>query len=864
MSEKFNRERIRFHTKKRNTLVIQGWFENDADGKEQFEAWMGQTKLPMEVLVQRGVEVTKKYLRYKTNVMTEYFLMIDLDAADKKGSLQVYHMAEDGKKSIYRASQNTLENISRHLESWMESLRELPDGRYQLRGWHMADPKTEIAVLDGKGNVIPSECTIGHRLDILGEFPEAKFEETCGFELVFEKPQENFLRLALKGGGRKALYVVNCSKMLSGKEGLVNLCRKSYRYLKRKGFKQFTKRVSDVVLGIDSISYDRWRRKYGVTKQELAAQRETHFEYEPKISILVPLYKTPEKFLREMIASVEAQTYTNWELVLSDGSGADTPLTKILAEYERKYAEEDISKMSEAQKDEGIYEEAASEEQVQNENRVSGGKIKIVRNNTQLRIAENTNAAMAAATGDYIVFGDHDDLFAPDALFECVRILNEKPETEFIYTDEDKTDAAGKRYFEPHFKPDYSPDLLRSMNYFCHMVLVKRSLQEQVGLLDPAFDGAQDYDYVLRCMEHTTPEKTVHIPKILYHWRCHGESTAENPESKRYAFDAGRRAIQAHYDRLGIPATVIDGEYAGMYHSDYEITGEPLISILIPNKDHIADLRKCIDSIEAKSDYHNYEYIVIENNSTEDETFEGYRQLEAENPKVHVVYYDRVQNAEGIWEPVQEKREFNYSAINNFGAEHANGEYYLLLNNDTEIINPDCLRQLLGYCQRPDVGIVGAQLYYEDDTIQHAGVVLGFGGIAGHTFIGEKRGDNGYFSRIICAQNYSAVTAACMMVKASAFHEVGGMSTELKVAFNDIDFCMKIRKAGYLIVYNPRAELYHYESKSRGLENTQEKIERFNREMACFLDRWGDQVKAGDPYYNPNLTLDKANFSLKL
>lgn len=853
MNEKFNRERIRFHTKKRNTLVIQGWFEDDADGKEQFEAQMGQTHLPMEVLVQRGVEVTKKYLRYKTNVMTEYFLMIDLDAAADKEALQVFHVTEHGRTQICRLSQHTLQKLAHHVESWMESLRELPDGRYQLRGWHMADPRTEVALLDRKGQVLPSECTLGHRLDILGEFPEAELADTCGFELVFDRPEENYLRLALKGSGKKALYVVNCQKMLSGKEGLANLCRKSYRYLKRKGVKQFAKRVSDVVLGIDSISYDRWRRKYGVTAQELAQQRETHFAYEPKISILVPLYRTPEKFLREMIASVEAQTYTNWELVLSDGSGADSPLTAFFDEYERRTGKPllHISGLFRGDEADSIQKKKAA-------------KLVVLHNNTQLRIAENTNAAMEAATGEYIVFGDHDDLFAPNALFECVRILNDKPDTEFIYTDEDKTDSSGKKYFEPHFKPDYSPDLLCSMNYFCHMVLAKKTLQERVGLLDPAFDGAQDYDYVLRCMEQTTPEQTVHIPKILYHWRCHGESTAENPESKRYAFDAGRRAIQAHYDRLGIPATAVDGEYAGLYHSDYQIQGEPLISILIPNKDHIADLRKCIDAIETKSDYRNYEYIIIENNSTEEETFAGYQQLEAENPKVRVVYYDRVQNENGIWEPVQEKREFNYSAINNFGAAYAKGEYFLLLNNDTEIINPDCLRQLLGYCQRPDVGIVGARLYYEDDTIQHAGVVLGFGGIAGHTFIGEKRGDNGYFSRIICAQNYSAVTAACMMVKAAAFREVGGMSTELKVAFNDIDFCMKIRSAGYLIVYNPRAELYHYESKSRGLENTQEKIERFNREMACFLDRWGDQVKAGDPYYNPNLTLDKANFSLKL
>lgn len=842
MSDKFTKERIRFHTKKKNTLVIQGWFENDADGIEQFEAQMGNQILPLEILVQRGVEVTKKYLRYKTNVMTEYFLMISLPETGSTGeqkhawnTLKVFHVKDGQRTCIYSASANALVKLSRHLESWMETLRELPDGRYQLRGWYMGCENVEAAVLDGKGNVIKSECAIGRRLDILGEFPEASLEETNGFELTFEKTNENFLRLALKGKGQKVLYIVNCKKMLSGKEGLVNICRKSYRYLKRKGFKQFTKRVSDVVLGIDSISYERWRRKYGVKKQELEGQKALHFEYEPKISIVVPLYKTPEKFLREMIASVQAQTYSNWELILSDGSGADSPLKKFLSEY--RHVDPDQMKL---QRDDA-----------QQKTLKGDPRIAVVQNNCQLRIAPNTNAAMKAATGEYLVFGDHDDLFAPDALFECVRILNEKPETELIYTDEDKVDASGKKYFEPHFKPDYSPDLLCSMNYFCHLVMVKRELWERTGYLDPEFDGAQDYDYVLRCTEQTKPVRIVHIPKILYHWRSHGESTAENPESKRYAFDAGRRAIQAHYDRLGIKAKVIDGEYAGIYHSDYEITGEPLISILIPNKDHTADLRKCIESIETKSDYRNYEFIVIENNSTEPETFEEYKKLEQEYEKVHVVYYEG-------------PKEFNYSSINNFGAKYANGEYYLLLNNDTEIIGADCLRQMLGYCQRKEVAITGALLYYEDDTIQHAGVVLGFGGIAGHTFIGEKRGDNGYFSRIICAQNYSAVTAACMMVKASVFHEVGGMSEELKVAFNDIDFCMKVRQAGYLIVYNPRAELYHYESKSRGLENTQEKIERFNRETACFLDKWGEQVKAGDPYYNPNLTLDKANFSLKL
>lgn len=818
MKAKFNRERVRFDVKQADTLVIQGWFEDDAEGNEQFEAYLDGKKIDLCVQTQRGVEVTKKYLRYKTNVMVEYFLRIPLpkellSSERRSGRLCVFHVEETGRACIYRASAQGLRKLERHLDSWMENLRELPDGRYQLGGWHMGGAQTQISLFSD-GTLIPSECRMVHRMDILGEFPEAAFEETYGFELIFDRPKKHYLRLVLTGDGKKAVYRVNFRKMLSGKQGLSVIFKKSMLYLRRKGFRQFLRRVSDVVFGSDSVSYTRWRRKYGTTKEQLQAQRGVKFDWMPKFSIVVPLYRTPEHFLKELVASVQKQTYTNWELVLSDGSGADSPLTALL---DRMAAEDE--------------------------------RIRVLHNGKQLRIAENTNAALAEARGEFIVFGDHDDLFAPDALYECARLLNQKRDAELIYTDEDKVDGSGRRYFQPHFKPDYSPDLLCSMNYFCHLVVVKRQLQQKVGLLDAAFDGAQDYDFVLRCTEQTVPEHICHIPRILYHWRTHQNSTSEKPESKRYAFTAGCRAVQAHYDRLGIRATVKEGQYPGLYESLYEIVDEPLISILIPNKDHLEDLKNCIRSIEEQSDYRNYEYIIIENNSTEPETFAGYRELEAANPKVKVVFYDRP---------------FNYSDINNFGAQHASGTYYLLLNNDTEFIRPDGLRQLLGVCQRPDVGIVGARLYYEDNIIQHAGVVLGFGGIAGHAFIGQSREDNGYFSRILCMQNYSAVTAACLMVKASVFREVGGMSAELPVAFNDIDFCMKVRAAGYLIVYNPQAELYHYESKSRGLENTQEKVERFNREMARFLERWGGQVKAGDPYYNPNLSLDKADFSLKL
>jgi GT2 family glycosyltransferase len=528
---------------------------------------------------------------------------------------------------------------------------------------------------------------------------------------------------------------------------------------------------------------------------------------------VVPLYKTPEKYLFRLVESMKAQTYSNWELCLSDGSGADSPLTELLASMH----EED-------------------------------GRIRYISHSMQLQIAENTNAAIEEASGDYIVFADHDDEITPHALFECAKVLNENRELEVLYSDEDKMTMDGHKFFQPHFKPDFNIDLLCTVNYICHLFVVKNELIQRVGMLRKEFDGAQDYDFIFRCVESAGPEKIHHIPKILYHWRCHEDSTSENPESKLYAFDAGQRAVQAHYDRIGVPVQISKGEFLGLYRTKFLRKYDPLISIIIPNKDHIDDLKRCMDSIMENSTYRNFEFIIVENNSEKQETFAYYHQLEAVNPQVHVVYW------KGI---------FNYSAINNFGAKHANGEYLLLLNNDTEIINEDCLEELLGYCTREDVGATGARLYYEDDTIQHAGVVIGFGGIAGHCFVQQKRGFTGYCHRIICAQDYSAVTAACMMVKKTAFEKVGGLSEEFEVAFNDIDFCLKLGKAGYHVVYNPYAELYHYESKSRGLEDTPEKVARFNKEIAEFEKRWPDILRDGDPYYNPNLTLDSQDFSLK-
>ncbi len=592
-----------------------------------------------------------------------------------------------------------------------------------------------------------------------------------------------------------------------GEQQTNNVFVKTLRYLKKNGVKKCAYKIYRKLFRLEKAGYDRWRSENMVTEKELAEQRKATFAHMPLISVVVPLYRTPEGYLRAMIDSLVAQSYANWELCLADGSGEDDSVARVVAAYSKKLP------------------------------------IRYRKLETNAGIAGNTNEALRMATGELVGLLDHDDTLTPDALYEIVKAVNEQPEADLIYSDEDKMDGEGKNFREPHFKPDFNLDLLRTVNYICHFTVVRRTLLDEVGGFRSGFDGAQDHDFILRCVE--LARAVAHVPKILYHWRCHENSTAANPESKRYAYDAGKRAVLAHYERVGLKAEVFDGVSPGIYHSRFAIEGTPLVSILIPSKDHSEDLRKCVRSILDKSDYRNFEILVIENNSTESETFAYYRELEQES-QVRVI----------TWESG-----FNYSAINNFGAAHAKGEYLLLLNNDTEIINPECLREMLGYCAREDVGIVGAKLFYGDDTIQHAGVIIGMGGLAGHAFVGQPRTDYGYMSRAWCTQNYSAVTAACMMVKKSVYDQVGGFDERLAVAFNDVDFCLRVREQGYLVVYNSEALLYHYESKSRGQEDTPEKVARFQRELGYCLERWDEILTKGDPYYNPNQSLEWQDFS---
>ncbi len=697
-----------------------------------------------------------------------------------------------------------------------------------LNGWAIGktpEEKAEFSVEDGSKKPVKFKYVSTRRDDVSQIYFKEIIDRDFGFDIQFEYERGRDYYLVIRCGGRKVRIKYN-EELITRRSSVAYKRRQKIKDLmnmetvhvamdfwKENGLKALILKSRHKLQGIDNdYDYGEWYQLTKPDEEELETQKKEVFDYRPKLSIVIPAYKTPERYLKEMLQSIKDQTYQNWEVCVADGSPRGESSERVL----KKFAEQDK-------------------------------RFKYVILGENKGISGNTNAAMDMATGDFIVLADHDDTIPPHALYECVKAINMDPEYDVIYSDEDKLDMDGKALFDPHFKPDFNPDLLTSVNYICHLFVVNRDLVDAVGGFRQEFDGAQDYDFIFRCTE--AARKIYHIPKVLYHWRCHQNSTASNPESKMYAFEAGARAIKAHFQRCNIPVESVEkGVDFGIYHTKFAIKGEPLVSVVIPNKDHHSDLDLCIRSLMEKGTYKNLEFIVVENNSTDKATFSYYERIQKEYPNVRVV----------TWE-----KGFNFSAINNFGVKHARGEYLLFLNNDTEIIEKDVIREMLGYCQREDVGAVGARLLYQDDTIQHAGVVVGFGGIAGHTFIGLHRAENSYFHRAMCAQDYSAVTAACIMTKKALFDQVEGFTEELAVAFNDIDFCMKIRSLGKLVVYNPYALLYHYESKSRGLEDTPEKVARFNREIAIFAKRWPDILRNGDPYYNPNLTLRKSNFALR-
>ena len=549
-------------------------------------------------------------------------------------------------------------------------------------------------------------------------------------------------------------------------------------------------------------------------------ERETVFDRMIKISILVPLYNTPEPFLRDMITSVLNQTYQNWELCLADGSDAEHgEVGRICREYLEKDSRIVYQKLL---KNEGI----------------SG----------------NTNECLKLATGEYIGLFDHDDILHPSTLYEYVKAVNEQ-DADYIYCDETTFKNGDiNKMLTMHFKPDYAVDNLRANNYICHFSVFAKRLLEGEELFRSRFDGSQDHDMILRMTDRA--KHIVHIPKLLYYWRCHEGSVASGIDAKPYVVAAAKGAVADHLRRHGFTHFQITSTRAfeTIFKIRYEIIGDPMISIVIPNKDHAADLKRCITAILEKSTYENYEIVIVENGSETKEIFDYYTSLK-EYDNIRVVTYEKPEGQNG----------FNYSAVNNFGVKQTKGDYILLLNNDTEVITVNWMEELLMYAQREDVGAAGAKLYYGNKTIQHAGVVLQLGAhrTAGHSHYGQSRENLGYMGRLCYAQNVSAVTGACLLVKKSLFEEVGGLDESFAISLNDVDFCLKLREKGLLNVFTPFAELYHYESVSRGLDDSGEKAERYNRESAHFREKWKTVLEKGDPYYNPNFSLDRSDFALK-
>lgn len=588
--------------------------------------------------------------------------------------------------------------------------------------------------------------------------------------------------------------------------------KKGFKYMAKNGISHTIQRAKIEKLR-NQASYPNWLARNEVLDIEAMTQEIATFHYQPKISIAMPVYNVEEKWLRLCIDSILNQVYTNWELCMADDASTDPNVKKILTEYQ--------------QLDE---------------------RIRVVFREQNGHISEATNSALAIATGEFVALLDNDDELAINAFYEVVKVLNENPELDLIYSDEDKIDMDGNRS-DPAFKPDWSPDLLLGTNYISHLGVYRRSILEEIGGFRKGYEGSQDYDLVLRFTEKTTKERIKHIPKVLYYWRMLLTSTAVDQGSKGYAFEAGLRAVQDALVRRGINGHATHGAANGLYDVYYDIESEKLVSIIIPTKNGYKDVQRCVSSIIEKTTYQNYEIIMADNGSTD--------------PKMHELYAEFEQQLPGRFFVESIDIPFNFSTINNRAAKKAHGEYLLFLNNDTEVITENWLTLMVSFAQQERIGCVGAKLLYPNNTVQHAGVILGLGGVAGHGHYGYPHGDLGYFGRLAINVNYSAVTAACLLMKKADFDAVGGFEEAFTVAFNDVDLCLKVQALGRDNVWLHEAELYHFESQTRGYDDKGKKKKRFEQEKVMMEEKWGPLIE-NDPFYNPNLTRDIPNFSLRI
>lgn len=646
---------------------------------------------------------------------------------------------------------------------------------------------------------------------------------SAGFQIELDgnQSQNDVIQLVFEGNHHTTKKEVNLNQkfpLVPGTEGKWlkrwQRVRRGLGYIRRNGLISTYRRLKmDQAPGKSVQDYQVWISKNENWDVEAIQKEIQNFKYQPKISILMPVYNVEQNWLEKCIQSVQNQFYPNWELCMADDCSTDESVRPTLEKY------------------------AKSDE-----------RIKLVFRSENGHISRATNSALEIATGEFVALLDNDDELAPIAFYEVVKALNENPELDLIYSDEDKIDMQGNR-FDPAFKPDWSPDLLLGTNYISHLGVYRRSIMNEIGGFRPGFEGSQDYDLVLRFTEKTTAQRIHHIPKVLYYWRILPTSTAADQSTKGYAFEAGLKAVQEALVRRGIKGTAHHAAGNGLYDVEYEVLSTDLVSIIIPTRDGYDDMLRCLNSIVAKTSYPNYEIIVADNGSTDERMEKLYAKFKGQLGERFRV--------ESIDIP------FNYSRINNLAAQKAKGKYLLFLNNDTEVITPGWITKMVSFAQFERIGMVGAKLYYPNQTIQHAGVIVGLGGAAGHCHHTYPKGDFGYFGKLEINVNYLAVTAACCMIRKADFEQLGGFEEKLTVAFNDVDLCLREYEAGHDNVWLHGVELYHYESQTRGYENTPEKKARFDQETKFMEDRWGKYI-ANDPFYNPNLSRVGGHFGIRL
>ncbi|MEY8446058.1 glycosyltransferase family 2 protein [Enterococcus ratti] len=696
--------------------------------------------------------------------------------------------------------------------------RERATGDLLVVGWAIDEVTKELPVIRVKKEKVTAEVTNVVRLDI-NHLYNLDVKAKSGFNIRLSGNLRGKAILDFRTNAHQNGIAIKLNGRYPYDDGVETtwekkkkLLKKGINYTRTHGVKKAIRRFK-LEMKSANTDYEQWLKRHEKFDLQKQRQESVSFNYRPLISVIMPVYNVEIKWLEKCIESVLNQTYEKWELCISDDASTDPKIRKCLEAYQKK-----------------------------------DQRIKVIFRKENGHISLATNSALEVAKGEFIALLDNDDELPPYALFEVAKVLNEHPELDVIYSDEDKIDANGHR-FDPHFKADWSPDTLMGNNYISHLGVYRTSLVKKLGGFRKGYEGSQDYDLILRVTEQIPKEHIYHIDKILYHWRTIPGSTASSGEAKNYIYDSGVKALTDALKRRNIKGMVRPGRISGFYEVSYEVLNEELVSIIIPTKNGHDDLKLCVDSIIEKTNYSNYEIIVADNGSTDpkmQELFAEYKKKLKERFFVELIDIP-----------------FNYSRINNLAAKKANGKYLLFLNNDTEVIEPNWMTRMVSYAQFDRIGCVGAKLYYPDDTTQHAGVLVGIGGVAGHALNNYDRTHCGYFGRLVIDVNYLAVTAACMMVKTADFQAVNGFDETLEVAFNDVDLCLKIYELGRFNVYAHQVELYHFESKSRGYEDTPEKQKRFAGEIKKMQDKWPKYI-AHDPFYNDNLTKEGiGDFSLR-